>query len=155
MYTNTWRNGKKEMTLESEKIRAIPMVHWCQWRPFLSPLTPVESICEYWTTLVQATCKSCYETIQIIRKLTFTYSNVLSEIVTAGRFLCKLCTCDIWLVQVDSNIGIYTVHSSMQFFKETFFCCRSKYNFEATVADENAVTEVTYKRYTGFSILIG
>ena len=87
--------------------------------------------------------------------LTFTYSNVLSEIVTAGRFLCKLCTCDIWLVQVDSNIGIYTVHSSMQFFKETFFCCRSKYNFEATVADENAVTEVTYKRYTGFSILIG
>ena len=155
MYTNTWRNGKKEMTLESEKIRAIPMVHWCQWRPFLSPLTPVESICEYWTTLVQATCKSCYGTIQIIRKLTFTYSNVLSEIVTAGRFLCKLCTCDIWLVQVDSNIGIYTVHSSMQFFKETFFCCRSKYNFEATVADENAVTEVTYKRYTGFSILIG
>ena len=143
------------MTLESEKIRAIPMVHWCQWRPFLSPLTPVESICEYWTTLVQATCKSCYGTIQIIRKLTFTYSNVLSEIVTAGRFLCKLCTCDIWLVQVDSNIGIYTVHSSMQFFKETFFCCRSKYNFEATVADENAVTEVTYKRYTGFSILIG
>ena len=121
----------------------------------LSPLTPVESICEYWTTLVQATCKSCYGTIQIIRKLTFTYSNVLSEIVTAGRFLCKLCTCDIWLVQVDSNIGIYTVHSSMQFFKETFFCCRSKYNFEATVADENAVTEVTYKRYTGFSILIG
>ena len=155
MYTNTWRNGKKEMTLESEKIRAIPMVHWCQWRPFLSPLTPVESICEYWTTLVQATCKSCYGTIQIIRKLTFTYSNVLSEIVTAGRFLCKLCTCDIWLVQVDSNIGIYTVHSSMQFIKETFFCCRSKYNFEATVADENAVTEVTYKRYTGFSILIG
>ena len=155
MYTNTWRNGKKEMTLESEKIRAIPMVHWCQWRPFLSPLTPVESICEYWTTLVQATCKSCYGTIQIIRKLTFTYSNVLSEIVTAGRFLCKLCTCDIWLVQVDSNMGIYTVHSSMQFFKETFFCCRSKYNFEATVADENAVTEVTYKRYTGFSILIG
>ena len=155
MCTNTWRNGKKEMTLESEKIRAIPMVHWCQWRPFLSPLTPVESICEYWTTLVQATCKSCYGTIQIIRKLTFTYSNVLSEIVTAGRFLCKLCTCDIWLVQVDSNIGIYTVHSSMQFFKETFFCCRSKYNFEATVADENAVTEVTYKRYTGFSILIG
>ena len=143
------------MTLESEKIRAIPMVHWCQWRPFLSPLTPVESICEYWTTLVQATCKSCYGTIQIIRKLTFTYSNVLSEIVTAGRFLCKLCTCDIWLVQVDSNIGIYTVHSSMQFFKETFFCCRSKYNFEATVADENAVTELTYKRYTGFSILIG
>ena len=155
MYTNTWRNGKKEMTLESEKIRAIPMVHWCQWRPFLSPLTPVESICEYWTTLVQATCKSCYGTIQIIRKLTFTYANVLSEIVTAGRFLCKLCTCDIWLVQVDSNIGIYTVHSSMQFFKETFFCCRSKYNFEATVADEKAVTEVTYKRYTGFSILIG
>ena len=155
MYTNTWRNGKKEMTLESEKIRAIPMVHWCQWRPFLSPLTPVESICEYWTTLVQATCKSCYGTIQIIRKLTFTYSNVLSEIVTAGRFLCKLCTCDIWLVQVDSNIGIYTVHSSMQFIKETFFCCRSKYNFEATVADEKAVTEVTYKRYTGFSILIG
>ena len=147
--------GEKEMTLESEKIRAIPMVHWCQWRPFLSPLTPVESICEYWTTLVQATCKSCYGTIQIIRKLTFTYSNVLSEIVTAGRFLCKLCTCDIWLVQVDSNIGIYTVHSSMQFFKETLFCCRSKYNFEATVADENAVTEVTYKRYTGFSILIG
>ena len=143
------------MTLESEKIRAIPMVHWCQWRPFLSPLTPVESICEYWTTLVQATCKSCYGTIQIIRKLTFTYANVLSEIVTAGRFLCKLCTCDIWLVQVDSNIGIYTVHSSMQFFKETFFCCRSKYNFEATVADEKAVTEVTYKRYTGFSILIG
>ena len=44
--------GEKEMTLESEKIRAIPMVHWCQWRPFLSPLTPVESICEYWTTLV-------------------------------------------------------------------------------------------------------
>ena len=87
--------------------------------------------------------------------LTFTYSNVLSEIVTAGRFLCKLCTCDIWLVQVDSNIGIYTVHSSMQFIKETFFCCRSKYNFEATVADEKAVTEVTYKRYTGFSILIG
>ena len=155
MYTNTWRNGKKEMTLESEKIRAIPMVHWCQWRPFLSPLTPVESICEYWTTLVQATCKSCYGTIQIIRKLTFTYSNVLSEIVTAGRFLCKLCTCDIWLVQVDSNIGIYTVHSSMQFIKETFFCCRSKYNFEANVADEKAVTEVTYKRYTGFSILIG
>ena len=155
MYTNTWRNGKKEMTLESEKIRAIPMVHWCQWRPFLSPLTPVESICEYWTTLVQATCKSCYGTIQIIRKLTFTYANVLSEIVTAGRFLCKLCTCDIWLVQVDSNIGIYTVHSSMQFIKETFFCCRSKYNFEATVADEKAVTEVTYKRYTGFSILIG
>ena len=155
MYTNTWRNGKKEMTLESEKIRAIPMVHWCQWRPFLSPLTPVESICEYWTTLVQATCKSCYGTIQIIRKLTFTYSNVLSEIVTAGRFLCKLCTCHIWLVQVDSNIGIYTVHSSMQFIKETFFCCRSKYNFEATVADEKAVTEVTYKRYTGFSILIG
>ena len=155
MYTNKWRNGKKEMTLESEKIRAIPMVHWCQWRPFLSPLTPVESICEYWTTLVQATCKSCYGTIQIIRKLTFTYSNVLSEIVTAGRFLCKLCTCDIWLVQVDSNIGIYTVHSSMQFIKETFFCCRSKYNFEATVADEKAVTEVTYKRYTGFSILIG
>ena len=155
MYTNTWRNGKKEMTLESEKIRAIPMVHWCQWRPFLSPLTPVESICEYWTTLVQATCKSCYGTIQIIRKLTFTYSNVLSEIVTAARFLCKLCTCDIWLVQVDSNIGIYTVHSSMQFIKETFFCCRSKYNFEATVADEKAVTEVTYKRYTGFSILIG
>ena len=155
MYTNTWRNGKKEMTLESEKIRAIPMVHWCQWRPFLSPLTPVESICEYWTTLVQATCKSCYGTIQIIRKLTFTYSNVLSEIVTAGRFLCKLCTCDIWLVQVDSNIGIYSVHSSMQFIKETFFCCRSKYNFEATVADEKAVTEVTYKRYTGFSILIG
>ena len=155
MYTNTWRNGKKEMTLESEKIRAIPMVHWCQWRPFLSPLTPVESICEYWTTLVQATCKSCYGTIQIIRKLTFTYSNVLSEIVTAGRYLCKLCTCDIWLVQVDSNIGIYTVHSSMQFIKETFFCCRSKYNFEATVADEKAVTEVTYKRYTGFSILIG
>ena len=147
--------GEKEMTLESEKIRAIPMVHWCQWRPFLSPLTPVESICEYWTTLVQATCKSCYGTIQIIRKLTFTYANVLSEIVTAGRFLCKLCTCDIWLVQVDSNIGIYTVHSSMQFIKETFFCCRSKYNFEATVADEKAVTEVTYKRYTGFSILIG
>ena len=187
--------GEKEMTLESEKIRAIPMVHWCQWRPFLSPLTPVESICEYWTTLVQATCKSCYGTIQIIRKLknwlrkhgvtthwywsvywtcvpctcspqsrcwwkwtprsllTFTYSNVLSEIVIAGWLLCKLCTCDIWLV--DSNIGIYTVHSSMQFFKETFFCCRSKYNFEATVADENAVTEVTYKRYTGFSILIG
>ena len=61
--------GEKEMTLESEKIWAIPMVHWCQWRPFLSPLTPVESICEYWTTLVQATCKSCYGTIQIIRKL--------------------------------------------------------------------------------------
>ena len=53
MYTNTRRNGKKEMTLESEKIRAIPMVHWCQWRPFLSPLTPVESICEYWTTLAR------------------------------------------------------------------------------------------------------
>ena len=34
--------------------------------------------------------------------LTFTYSNVLSEIVIAGRFLSKLCTCDIWLV--DSNI---------------------------------------------------
>ena len=26
--------------------------HWYQWRPFLSPLTPMESICEYWTTLV-------------------------------------------------------------------------------------------------------
>ena len=25
--------------------------HWYQWRPFLSPLTPMESICEYWTTL--------------------------------------------------------------------------------------------------------
>ena len=25
--------------------------HWYQWTPFLSPLTPVESICEYWTTL--------------------------------------------------------------------------------------------------------
>ena len=36
------------------------------------------------------------------KKLTFTYSNVLSEIVIAGRFLSKLCTCDIWLV--DSNI---------------------------------------------------
>ena len=34
--------------------------------------------------------------------LTFTYSHVLSEIVIAGRFLSKLCTCDIWLV--DSNI---------------------------------------------------
>ena len=108
MYTNTWRNGKKEMTLESEKIRAIPMVHWCQWRPFLSPLTPVESICEYWTTLVQATCKSCYGTIQIIRKLTFTYSNVLSEIVTAGRFLCKLCTCGLcrWIATSESTLFI-------------------------------------------------
>ena len=36
------------------------------------------------------------------KKLTFTYCNVLSEIVIAGRFLSKLCTCDIWLV--DSNI---------------------------------------------------
>ena len=25
--------------------------HWYQWRLFLSPLTPMESICEYWTTL--------------------------------------------------------------------------------------------------------
>ena len=25
--------------------------HWYQWTPFLSPLTPMESICEYWTTL--------------------------------------------------------------------------------------------------------
>ena len=25
--------------------------HWYQWRPSLSPLTPMESICEYWTTL--------------------------------------------------------------------------------------------------------
>ena len=25
--------------------------HWYQWRPFFSPLTPIESICEYWTTL--------------------------------------------------------------------------------------------------------
>ena len=25
---------------------------WYQWRPFLSPLTPVASICEYWTTLL-------------------------------------------------------------------------------------------------------
>ena len=25
--------------------------HWYQWRPFLSPLIPMESICEYWTTL--------------------------------------------------------------------------------------------------------
>ena len=58
--------GEKEMTLESEKIRAIPMVHSCQWRPFLSPLTPVESICEYWTTLVQATCKSCYVLVCIL-----------------------------------------------------------------------------------------
>ena len=51
--------------------------------------------------------------------LTFTYSNLLSESVIAGRFLSKLCTCDIWLV--DSNIGIYTVHSKMQFCKEAFF----------------------------------
>ena len=34
--------------------------------------------------------------------LTFTYSNVLSEIVIAGGFLSKLSTCDIWLV--DRNI---------------------------------------------------
>ena len=34
--------------------------------------------------------------------LTFTYSSVLSEIVIAGRFLSKLYTWDIWLV--DSNI---------------------------------------------------
>ena len=27
------------------------LYHWYQWRPFLSPLTPMESICEYWTTL--------------------------------------------------------------------------------------------------------
>ena len=36
--------------------------------------------------------------------LTFTYSSVLSEIVIAGRFLSKLYTWDIWLV--DSNIII-------------------------------------------------
>ena len=29
--------------------------HWYQWRPFLSPLTPMESICEYWTTLERHT----------------------------------------------------------------------------------------------------
>ena len=29
--------------------------HWYQWRPFLSPLTPMESICEYWTTLNRKT----------------------------------------------------------------------------------------------------
>ena len=35
-----------------KRIRFIkPMVHWYQWRPHLSPLTPMESICEYWTTL--------------------------------------------------------------------------------------------------------
>ena len=27
------------------------IVYWYQWTPFLSPLTPMESICEYWTTL--------------------------------------------------------------------------------------------------------
>ena len=27
--------------------------HWYQWRPFLSPLTPMESICEYWATLAR------------------------------------------------------------------------------------------------------
>ena len=51
--------GKRENQGDSDG----PLVHWCQWRPFLSPLTPVESICEYWTTLVQATCKSCYGTM--------------------------------------------------------------------------------------------
>ena len=25
--------------------------HWYQWTAFLSPITPMESICEYWTTL--------------------------------------------------------------------------------------------------------
>ena len=25
--------------------------HWYEWRRFLLPLTPIESICEYWTTL--------------------------------------------------------------------------------------------------------
>ena len=28
--------------------------HWYQWRPFLSPLTPMESICKYWTTLQES-----------------------------------------------------------------------------------------------------
>ena len=27
--------------------------HWYQWRPFFSPVTPMESICEYWTTLTK------------------------------------------------------------------------------------------------------
>ena len=84
--------------------------------------------------------------------LTFTYSKVLSEIVIAGRFLSKLCTCDIWLM--DSNIGIDTVHSNMQFFKGAFFCCGSKYNFEATVADENAVTELSYNNIPASQFLL-
>ena len=87
--------GEKEMTLESEKIRAIPMVHWCQWRPFLSPLTPVESICEYWTTLVQATCKSCYGTIQIIRKLKnwLRKHGVTTHWYWSVYWTCVPCTC--------------------------------------------------------------
>ena len=44
------------------------------------------------------------------KKLTFRYCNVLSEIVIAGRFLSKLCTCDIWLV--DSNIVFVFFESS-------------------------------------------
>ena len=32
--------------------------HWYQWRPFLSSLTPMESICEYWTTLRLSTYSS-------------------------------------------------------------------------------------------------
>ena len=30
---------------------------WYQWRPFLSPLTPMESIFEYWTTLSRVLSK--------------------------------------------------------------------------------------------------
>ena len=69
--------------------------HWYQWRPFLSPLTPMESICEYWTTL---------------RDLAYLYLSVLLSLFFS--------TLDIYSWKVNRFVLINILPSAVDFWSE-------------------------------------
>ena len=59
--------------------------HWYQWRPFLSPLRPVESICEYWTTRMFQLIRNYLEWIikQLINSAFVRYMTIIHR--SGGR----------------------------------------------------------------------
>ena len=68
--------------------------HWYQWRPFLSPLTPMESICEYWTTL-QKFCQTSTEVCNYPWKLFVSFLRQNLFLKLSGSAVLTVVSCTV------------------------------------------------------------